>query len=351
MVRVEQPPRRRDAPRPTIRDVAARAGVSAGAVSRVVNGTGRISATTAERVRQAARDLGWAPNAAASALRNSRARAVGLVVARPADLLGADPHFTALISGMEAELAPRGYGLLLQFIGGTALDEEQVYRRLAHERRVDGVFLTDARVRDMRCAVVDELQLPYVLLGSPPSPDVRHVSVASPESGVRAAAELLLDLGHRRIAYVTGPVDRAHTVLRRRVVDGVLGAHGHRLVRVEPTDFTPQAAADATGRLLATARPPTAVLYANDSMALAGMGAAQRLGLRVPEDLSVVGYDDLPVSRWVHPGLTTVDHHVADVGAAAAAALLQALGEDVPSVDLSDPPRLVVRGSTGPRPG
>jgi DNA-binding LacI/PurR family transcriptional regulator len=319
----------------------------------VVNGTGRISPATAARVRAAAQDLGWTPHAAASALRNSRARALALVVARPPDLLGADPHFTALISGMEAELAPRGYGLLLQFIGGTALAEEHVYRRLAHERRVDGVFLTDARVHDPRFALVQELNVPYVLIGTPPEQaevalPVRHVSVPGPTEGVRAAVELLLGLGHRRIAYVTGPADRAHTVLRRRVVEQVLTEHGLTLSHVLTTDFTPQAAADSTDRLLDSAHPPTAVLYANDSMALSGMGAAQRRGLRVPEDLSVIGYDDLAVSRWVHPGLTTVNHHVPQVGAAAAIALLAAVGEDVDALTLADAPRLVVRGSTAP---
>ncbi|WP_198961701.1 LacI family DNA-binding transcriptional regulator [Pseudonocardia sp. MH-G8] len=336
------------APRPTIRDVAALAGVSNSAVSKALHGNGRISSETARRIREASEALGWTPHLAASGLRSLRSRAVALVISRPADLLGSDPHFTALISGIEAELAPRGYGLLLQLIGDTDLDEAQVYRRLAHGRSVDGVLLTDGRVDDPRFALVAELGLPYVLIGQPARPDVEHVSVPEPGAGLRDAVALLVDLGHRRIASVTGPVDRAHTVLRRAAVEEALAGHGLALTDVIATDFSPEQAVAATDRLLAAHSRPTAVFYANDSMALCGMGAIQRRGLRVPEDVSVVGYDDLPMSRWLQPGLTTVDQHVAAVGQAAARSLLRQVGTDAPEAVLDTPPVLVVRGSTGP---
>ena len=336
--------------RPTIRDVAALAGVSNSAVSKALNGNGRISPETARRIREASETLGWTPHLAASGLRSSRSRAVALVISRPADLLGSDPHFTALISGIEQELAPRDYGLLLQLIGGTDLDEAQVYRRLAHGRAVDGVLLTDGRVDDPRFALVAELGLPYVLIGQPARPDVTHVSVPEPGAGLRDAVALLVGLGHRRIAYVTGPVDRAHTVLRRAAVEEALAGHGLRLTEMIATDFSPEQAVSATGELLAARARPTAVLYANDSMALCGIGAIQGRGLRVPEDVSVIGYDDLPMSRWLHPGLTTVDQHVAAVGQAAARTLLRGVGADVPAATLDTPPVLVVRGSTGPVP-
>jgi DNA-binding LacI/PurR family transcriptional regulator len=348
---VSQQERSTAARRPTIRDVAALAGVSNSAVSKALNGNGRISEETARRIREASETLGWTPHLAASGLRSLRSRAVALVISRPADLLGSDPHFTALISGIEAVLAPRGYGLLLQLIGGTDLDETQVYRRLAHGRAVDGVLLTDGRVDDPRFDLIAELGLPYVLIGQPIHHDVEHVSVPEPGAGLRDAVQLLVDLGHRRIAYVTGPVDRAHTVLRRAAVEEALRRHGLGLTDVIATDFSPEQAAAATAQLLAARVRPTAVLYANDSMALCGMGAIQGRGLRVPEDVSVVGYDDLPMSRWLHPGLTTVDQHVAAVGHAAARTLLRRVGADVPAATLDTPPVLVVRGSTGPAPG
>jgi DNA-binding LacI/PurR family transcriptional regulator len=347
---VTQQERSAAARRPTIRDVAALAGVSNSAVSKALHGNGRISSATARRIREASETLGWTPNLAASGLRSSRTRAVALVISRPADLLGSDPHFTALISGIEEELAPREYGLLLQLIGGTDLDETQVYRRLAHGRAVDGVLLTDGRVDDPRFALVAELGLPYVLIGQPARAGIEHVSVPDPGAGLHAAVELLVGLGHRRIAYITGPVDRAHTVLRRAVVEEALGRHGLRPAHVVATDFSPEQAVAATDELLSARARPTAVLYANDSMALCGMGAIQARGLRVPDDVSVIGYDDLPMSRWLHPGLTTIDQHVAAVGQAAARTLLLHVGADVPVAALDTPPVLVVRGSTGPAP-
>ncbi|MEU9202599.1 LacI family DNA-binding transcriptional regulator [Streptomyces sp. NPDC048332] len=329
--------------RPTIKDVAAEAGVSPGAVSKVFNGMGRISEPTRLRVQEAAARLGWSPNAAASALRRSRTHTIALVVRRPSDVLGTDPHFSELISGLERELAPQGYGLLLHLV--TDVDEEsRLYERLAAAGRVDGAVLTDYRIDDPRPGLLRRLGLPFVLLGAPDG-----VTLSHQEAGVTEAVEHLLSLGHRRIGYVAGPPELVHSRFRLGVLTDVLARSGLTPAAVVPTDFSAAAAISATERLLALAPCPTAIVYANDSMAVCGIGTAQRAGLSVPGDLSVIGYDDLPLGRWLHPALTTVDQRVTEVGAAAARSLLAEVGQsEAPSPGLVGRPRLVVRESTGP---
>ncbi|MEU6842130.1 LacI family DNA-binding transcriptional regulator [Streptomyces sp. NPDC046716] len=329
--------------RPTIKAVAAAAGVSTAAVSQAFNDKGRLAESTRQRILAAALDLGWSPSASATALRSARTRTLALVVRRPTDVLGADPHFSELITGIEGELAPRGYGLLLHLVADVA-EESALYERLAAEKRVDGAVLTDARADDPRPALLARLGLPAVLLGAP-TPGVPAVGLADQGAGVREVAAHLRELGHRRIAYVAGPAELQHTRLRLAAFEEALGSAPSAVLH---TDFSEAAAVAATQDLLARADRPTALVYANDSMAVCGIGTAQRAGLRVPEDLSVVGYDNLPLGRWLHPRLTTVDQQVQRVGAAAARALLARCGEDVPDAPLDGRPGLVVRESTGP---
>lgn len=336
--------------RPTIKAVAAAAGVSTAAVSQAFNDKGRLAESTRQRILDAALELGWSPSASATALRSARTRTLALVVRRPTDVLGADPHFSELITGIEGELAPRGYGLLLHLVADVA-EESALYERLAAEKRVDGAVLTDARADDPRPAHLTRLGLPAVLLGAPkPSAGVPVVGLGDQGAGVREVVAHLRELGHTHIAYVAGPAELQHTRLRLAVFEEALAAAGLAPAAVLHTDFTEAAAVAATRELLAAARRPTAIVYANDSMAVCGIGTAQRAGLRVPEELSVVGYDNLPLGGWLHPRLTTVDQQVQRVGAAAARALLARCGEDVPAARLDGRPRLVVRESTGPAP-
>ncbi|MEV8225115.1 LacI family DNA-binding transcriptional regulator [Streptomyces sp. NPDC079167] len=334
--------------RPTIKAVAAAAGVSTAAVSQAVNGTGRISEATRRRVLDAATELGWSPSASATALRRARTRTIALVVRRPTDVLGSDPHFSELITGLEGELAPRGYGLLLHLVAG--MDQENaLYERLVAEGRIDGAVLTDARADDPRPGLLRSLGLPAVLLGAPDAGSpVPRVGLGQQGAGVKEAVAHLLELGHRRVAYVAGPAELLHTRRRLHAFEEALAEAGLRPVAVRHSDFTEQAAVDVTEELLALPDRPTALVFPNDSMAVCGIGTAQRAGLRVPGDLSVIGYDNLSLGRWVHPRLTTVDQQVQRVGAAAALTLLAGCGEDVPPPVLDGRPRLVVRESTGP---
>ncbi|GAA1274952.1 LacI family DNA-binding transcriptional regulator [Saccharothrix xinjiangensis] len=335
--------------KPTIADVASLAGVSVSAVSKVVNGKSGISSSTRERVLAAAAKLRWTPSATAVALRAAKTRAVGMVLRRETNLLSTDPHFTLLIDGIERELAPRGYGLLLHIVGEEQLAEETAYRRLAEEGRVDGVLLTESRVGDTRFALLRDLGLPAVLVGTPWEDDpIPAVRAPHSDCGIHQAVEHLLRYGHRRIGYISGPEDRVHTHHRIRAVEEVLEEHGLGTApSVTSGDFSPDGAVDAVREMLAHLRP-TAILFANDSMAVAGLSTARRLGVEVPRDLSIIGHDDLPMSELVYPRLTTVRQDLVGLGRAAARVLLAALGEVDDGHVQVNPPELVIRESTGP---
>lgn len=337
-------------PHPTIADVARAAGVSKGAVSFALNDRPGVSADTKARIIEVAESLGWTPNPGARALSTSRAGAVGLVVARAPEVLRADAFFPAFIAGLETVLSARDHALLLQVV---QRDDLAAYRRLARERRVDGVLVTDLHVDDERPALLAELDLPAVLigpdLGTPPGP--RQAVLGSDDApAVRDAVRHLVELGHRDIAHVAGPHDLVHGRSRRDAFDAALAEAGLPAGPVVESDFSAESGGRATATLLDLEQRPTAIVYANDLMAMAGLAVAHERGLEVPRDLSVTGFDDTELAAHLRPALTTVRTDVVAWGRAAAACLLDLVDGDL----AADPPapeaRLVVRRSTGPAP-
>ncbi|GAA2071369.1 LacI family DNA-binding transcriptional regulator [Actinomadura alba] len=333
--------------RPTIADVARRAGVSKGTVSFALNGRPGVAAATRERILEAAEALNWRPNHRARSLSVSRAFALGLVIARDPSLLGSDPFFPTFIAGVETVLAERGQALVLQVAGGGQAETEG-YRRLAQDGRVDGVFLTDLRRHDPRITLVDALGLPAVTLNRPDVPSPFPAVCLDDRPGIAAVVDHLVGLGHTRIAHVAGPDDFLHGHGRRKAFLDALAAQGLPAGRVEVSDFTASGGTAATRRLLDAPDPPTAIVYANDLMAIAGINVAHGLGISVPARLSVAGFDDTELSAHLHPPLTTVRTDVFGWGQVAARSLLALIdGESTGDVEL-EPARLVVRRSTAP---
>jgi len=334
--------------RPTIADVAALAGVSRATVSFVLNNRPGVALTTQQRVRAAAEKLGWTPSSSARALSTGRARAVGLVLTREPELIGNDPFYPAFMAGIESVISESGDGLMLQI--SRPGDEIDTYRRLAADRRVDGVFLTDLRVDDPRPALVEELGLPAVAVGA----DGQSFGLAQVNLDdrpvVSAAVRHLIGLGHRDIAYVAGPQEFRHARRRQLAWADTLAEAGLPPGPVRSGGFTAEGGARATRSLIDGPDRPTAIVYANDLSATAGMAVAQEAGLRLPDDLSVVGFDDVPLASWTHPPLTTCRADATDWGRAAARTLARVIEEGTaPDVELA-PATLVVRGSTGPAP-
>jgi DNA-binding LacI/PurR family transcriptional regulator len=334
--------------RPTIVDVARRAGVSKGAVSFALNDRPGLAPATRDRILASARELGWQPSARARALSRSRAFALGMVMRRPPALLGADPWFPQFLAGVETTLAERGSALVLQVVGDDDEAEAASYRRLARQGRVDGVFLNDLRIDDPRIPLLTGLGMPAVAVGRPIGPCPFPTVAVDDRAGVAETVRHLLDLGHRRIAHVGGSDGYVHSASRRAAWRETLRSAGVTPGPELVGDFTGPGGAAATAALLALAERPTAIVYANDLMAIAGMGVAIGQGLELPADLSVVGFDDAPLAAHVAPPLTSVRHDALGWGRVAARMLLAASdGDPVEDTEL-DPATPVVRASTAP---
>jgi DNA-binding LacI/PurR family transcriptional regulator len=332
------------APRVTIADVAREAGVSKGLVSFALNDRPGVSAETRSRILSVAGSLGWTPSLRGRSLSSKRSFALGLVMARDPEVLGSDPFFTSFIAGVETILAPQGLALVLSVVpDGTA--ELQTYRTLVTDGRVDGVFLTDLRHDDPRIPCLSDLGLPAVTLGRPDQPSPFPAVCIDDTNGVAETVRHLVTLGHRRIAHVAGSPAMLHGSRRRTAFTTAMRAAGLGDGQVIETDFSISAGAAATRRLLAQPEAPTAIVFANDPMAIAGIGVAQELGVRVPADLSITGFDDIEFARYVYPALTTVGATPLVWGRAAATTLLGLIrtgsAEDVelPAA------RLIIRGS------
>ena len=312
-----------------------------------LNGQPGVSEATRQRIVAIAEEIGFNPNSAARALSGASARAVGLTLCRPARILSIEPFFMGLISGFEAELAARSYALTLQVVA-TPEQEVEVYHRWWGERRIDGVIVTDLRENDVRIAVLQQLQLPAVVIGGPGDTG-KIAQVWSDDAGaITETVRYLVALGHRRIARVSGLSGLLHTQTRTRAFNDVCAALGLDEAVTVASDYTGEEGGRATRRLLIGADRPTAIIYDNDVMAVAGLAVAQEMGLAVPGDLSIVAWDDSPLCSLVHPPLTALSRDIAEYGAHAARELLAAIdGKPVTNVEAGTA-QLTPRGSTAP---
>ena len=273
--------------------------------------------------------------------------AVGLVLARPARLLAVEPFFMEFITGIEETLAERDMSILLHVV--PAQDAEvETYRRWADRRLVDAVIVVNLTDGDQRPAVLRGLGLPSLLVGVSGPSDVPAVRTDT-EGAARAALTHLLELGHRRIARVSGPAPLLHTQLRTAVL-----AEGCAAVGLEPVtlegDYSDDAGAELTRRLLARAAPPTAIIYDNDVMAVAGLRTALGLGVPVPDRLSLLAWDDSVLCRLTSPALTAMSVDVHEFGARVARSILEILDGAPVAERWSPRAQLLPRGTTANAP-
>ncbi|GAA0579203.1 LacI family DNA-binding transcriptional regulator [Kribbella sandramycini] len=333
-------------PRVTIKEIARRAGVSKGAVSYALNNQPGVSAATRARVLRVAEELEWVPNRAARQLSAARSETFGLVLARTAQTLTEEPFYLGFVGGVESVLADRSYALALQVV--SSLDEElATYRKWAAERRVDGVIVVDLRMADPRIALLRKLGLPAVLVGDPQLADGLPCVWTDAAAAMNAALGHVAALGHRRVARVAGPPEYGDVWIRDRAFFNAGRSLGLDLTLVH-TDYSADQGAAATRDLLAADPRPTAVIYDNDLMAVAGLSVAQGLGAVVPDDLTLVAWDDSTLCRITHPRLTAMSHNIIGYGAEVTHRLLSLLDGAPPESHLYSTRLLVVRESSGP---
>ncbi|WAL93844.1 LacI family DNA-binding transcriptional regulator [Streptomyces sp. Je 1-369] len=324
------------APRVTIKDVAAAAGVSKGAVSIAFNHKPGLAEPTRERIFAAARELGWAPNSSARSLSTQRSDTIGLALCRPARLLGLEPFYMEFISGIESVLAERSCSLLLRLVSSVE-DEVRLQETWWRERQVGGSILVDFRQGDPRVEPLGRLGIPAVAVGRPDLTGGIPSVWTDDATAVAEAVRYLAALGHRRIARVGGPLDLGHSAIRERAFHDTLQGLGLGPGVQVATGFAGEEGARATRSLLLRPERPTAIVYDNDLMAVAGLGVAAEMGIAVPDDLSLLAWDDSQLCRLTHPTLSAMSHDVHGFGAQVARVLFAVIaGREVSPL----PPRV-----------
>ncbi|MEV4316234.1 LacI family DNA-binding transcriptional regulator [Actinocrispum sp. NPDC049592] len=325
--------------RVTIRDVAARAGVSVATVSKVINHRYGVAAETNARVLAVIEELGYEASLVAQSLRNHRTNVIGILVA---DI---EPFSTELLKGAADAIRETGYELVVYSAGGRTGDNtgwERRYLSRLSGTLIDGAVLVTPTVVDV------QYEAPIVAVDPHTGPSSLLTVDSDNLHGGRLATEHLLSLGHRRIAMLTGRADLQSAQLRERGYRQALSDAGvpvdEKLVRIG--DYDPEIATAAARDLLSTEDRPTAVFGANDLSAIATIEVARELGLRVPEDLSVVGFDNVPESAFCTPPLTTVDQPIRRMGKRAVEDLIKLIrGEQPDTMHVTLETKLVVRQS------
>ncbi len=337
-----------DAPRParaTIVDVSRAAGVSDATVSRVVNGGAHVRPETRRRVEAAMRALGYVAHVSARALASGRTQVIGLLAQEVENAF-----FASVISGADQQASAEDYGFLLCTTHARREKEAEYVARLSNGM-VDGLLIVlPGGLPDY----VERLRadaFPFVLIDYDADAPGCSVVNATNRSGTRAAIRHLIELGHRRIACIMGleAVGSAHERLagyRDAMTEAGLPIGPED---IQPGDFMGVGGHAAAVALLSRPDPPTAIFASSDLAAFGVVRAARERGMQVPDDLSVVGFDDIPEAAWMTPALTTVRQPLRDMGRAAVRQLLERVEDPrMPPARLALETELIVRGSTAP---
>ncbi len=328
----------------TIHDVARGAGVSVSTVSRVLNGKGDVAFETNEKVQRIVKELGYASSLAARGMRSRSTNVIGLIMPDVAS-----PYSLEVLRGVNRGIAQLDYHLIVYTTGdirkhGTA-EQEQQYVRLLNGSITDGVVVVTPAATDF------STDAPLVVIDpNNQSPDGPAI-VCSNRAGALTAMAYLTGLGHRRIGHITGRLDLVSACDRLEGYKDGLAAAGLPLAEdlIKIGDYTTEIAEVCTRKLLALKDPPTAIFAANDMSAKGVYQAAQAAGVRIPQDLSVVGFDNLPESAFLNPPLTTVNQSVLEMGSLAIEIVVRLLKGERPEKNLvTVPTHLLIRASCLP---
>jgi LacI family transcriptional regulator len=343
-----------DRPKVTSHDVAERAGVSRATVSMVLNRSTAVSISqeTRERVLQAAAALGYRPNSAARMLVRGNTETIGLVVTEPASL-NVDGFVPQLLHGITRVNQRHGYGVLLEVVEKNRAPN--AYVDLVRSHRIDGLIVLNPATNDPALHALIEDDYPLVILGSVGHPRERSVNFST-RRAIRKAVDHLVDLGHRRIAHIGfSDVGYIATDVRLAAYQRSLADHG---ITPDPAlvgfaHYSAESGFAAMVALLERADPaPTAVLAGNDTVALGVISAVNAKGLRVPEDVAVIGFDDLPTAAYMRPSLTTIRNPGIEQGEKAAEMLIKIINrEEIERPKVVVATELVIRESSGGRIG
>ncbi len=327
-----------------IQAVAKRAGVSTATVSRTINDSSKVTPETAERVRRAIAALNYYPNTNARALGSGRSRLYGLIIS---DIT--NPFFPELVKSFEDVAVKHGMDVIVANTGYSAERTELCVRRML-ERKVDGVAVMTSEMGDHLIERLQSRRIPIVFLDTGAAATGISNVLVDYSAGIDEAVEHLVMLGHTRIGFISGPLDLSSARIRRAAfldsLKRVRLSSNHPLL--SEGNHRMDGGRIAMERLLAGETPPTAVLASNDLTAIGAIGAIHQHGLRVPGDISVVGFDDIEISAFTYPPLTTVRLSRTEIADRAFHALYTAFGKtELEGAEYIIKPQLIVRGTTG----
>jgi DNA-binding LacI/PurR family transcriptional regulator len=332
----------------TIKDVAKRANVAPSTVSRVIADSPRISEKTKRKVREAMKELGYHPNFIARSLASQSSQVIGLVMPSSADQALQNPFFPEVIRGISKAAHEKKYALQMS----TGEREEEIYEgviEMLQGRRVDGVILLYSRVNDKLMKYLQQNGLPFVVIGKPhqKAEQITHVDNDNYRAA-KEATQYLIELGHERIAFVGGNVNYLVTVDRLLGYEEALKEAGlpYRKDYIMHEEFLKEGGQEAMKELLSLAEPPTALVVADDLMALGVLNTLDEMNLRVPDDISIVSFNNTLLSEISRPPLTSVDIHIFQLGYEAAKNLIEKIvNPNEPIKRVIVPHRLVKRFS------
>jgi LacI family transcriptional regulator len=323
-------------PEATIRDVARRAQLSVATVSRALNGFENVSEDARERVSKAVQELGYVPHAGARSLSLARTNAIGVVLP---DLHG--EFFSEIVRGMDREASRRGYLLLLSNLHGSP-DQASLALRAMHGR-VDGLIVMAPQLSAEDLSAALPSNLPSILINTRDASGSRAAIHLDNSAGVRAVVDHFAALGRRRLVHIAGPQGNIDADERAAAFREACAGRGFDC-EVLHGDFEEASGQRAVEQLLKSGQSFDALFAANDNMAIGAMQALRTGGFRVPDDVAVAGFDDIPLAR--HLGLTTVRVRIAELGERALARLLASMGRGRHEGDELHVPELVVRATT-----
>ncbi len=323
----------------TIRDVARRAQLSVATVSRALNRLENVSEGARTRVADAVRELGYVPHAGARSLSLSRTNAIGVVLP---DLHG--EFFSEFVRGLDREASRAGYLLLLSNLHGSGAQAALALQ--AMRGRVDALLVMAPHLSEEELASALPQGLPAMLINTRDRSSARPSLHLDNNAAARAVVEHLVAIGRARLVHIAGPRGNVDADERAEAFRDAASSHGLEFEIIQG-NFEEESGAAAIAHMLSRGHRFDAIFAANDNMAIGALLALRHAGLRVPEDVAVVGFDDIPMAR--HVGLTTVSVRIAELGERALARLLKILADDDSGGDELHAPKLVVRSTTDPQ--
>ena len=308
---------------PTIKDVAELVGVHPSTVSRVINDDSRISEKTREKVFLIIKKLGYTPNAIARGLKTKRTHTLGMLIP---DIT--NPFFAEIARGVEDAANKNDFNIILCNTDDR-LKKERTYLEILRGKRVDGLILGTAHIKDKSILELEKNNFPYILVSRNIEELDKNCVIVDDEAGGIMATEYLIKLGHRRIAHITGPLKIRSALNRLKGYKLALKKYGieYRDELVGEGDFRIKGGYQVMKRFLKLAEPPTAIFAANDLLALGAMQAIQKKNFHIPEDFSVIGFNDIELASFVYPPLTTIRQPMLEMGALAVKMLIKIIEE------------------------